>query len=178
MHANRAASASVYFNGQRPAIVTSGAGSHGWLAEAHRIAIRRRRCVCACACVCVRACVRACVRDVFAIYDNNISPRLIMIIIKNTILYFIQVRHTDDFPPTGTRLVLYKAVFTPQLWDRNGSGTQLGARVHTCSTASGRSGTSRPPRDVIAVERFRNGSGWLCGVNARLDPFRNSSSCP
>ena len=71
-----------------------------------------------------------------------------------------------------------KAVFTPQLWDRNGSGTQPGARVHTCSTASGRSGTSRPPRDVIAVERFRNGSGWLCGVNARLDPFRNRSSCP
>ena len=46
-------------------------------------------------------------------------------------------------------------MFTPQLWDRNGSGTQPGARVHTCSTASGRSGTSRPPRDVIAVERFR-----------------------
>ena len=68
-----------------------------------------------------------------------------------------------------------KAVFTPQLWDRNGSGTQPGARVHTCSTASGRSRTSRPPRDVIAVERFRNGSGWLCGVNARLDPFRNRS---
>ena len=49
----------------------------------------------------------------------------------------------------------YKAVFTPQLWDRNGSGTQPGARVHTCSTASGRSGTSRPLRDVIAVERVR-----------------------
>ena len=67
---------------------------------------------------------------------------------------------------------------SPQLWDRNGSGTQPGARVHTCSTASGRSGTSRPPRDVIAMEQFRNGSGWLCGVNARLDQFRNRSSCP
>ena len=36
------------------------------------------------ACVCVLrvcACMRKCVRDVFAIYDNNISPRLIMIII-------------------------------------------------------------------------------------------------
>ena len=43
------------------------------------------------------ACVRACVRDVFAIYDNDILPRLIMIIIKNVILYFIQIRHTDDF---------------------------------------------------------------------------------
>ena len=48
--------------------------------------------------------------------------------------------------------------------------------VHICSTASTRSGTSRPPRDVIAVERFRNGSGWLCGVNGQLDPFRNRSS--
>ena len=45
----------------------------------------------------VRACVHACVRDVFAIYDNDILPRLIMIIIKIIILYFIQIRHTDDF---------------------------------------------------------------------------------
>ena len=29
---------------------------------------------------------------------------------------------------------------------------------------------------VIAVERFRNRSGWLCGVNGQLDPFRNESS--
>ena len=42
------------------------------------------------------------VRDVFAIYDNNISPGVLMIIIKIIILYFIQIRHTDDFPPTGT----------------------------------------------------------------------------
>ena len=60
-------------------------------------------CVCARACVC--ACVHECVRDVFAIYDNHISPRLIMIIIKIIILYFIQIRHTDDFPSTGSRLV-------------------------------------------------------------------------
>ena len=37
-----------------------------------------------------------CVRDVFAIYDNNISPGLLVIIIKIIILYFIQIRHTDD----------------------------------------------------------------------------------
>ena len=57
---------------------------------------------------CVRACVRAraCVRDVFAIYDNNFWPRLIMIITKIIILYFIQIRHSDDFPSTGTRLVI------------------------------------------------------------------------
>ena len=38
--------------------------------------------VCACARVRVSACahVSACVIDVFAIYDNNILPRLIMII--------------------------------------------------------------------------------------------------
>ena len=46
-----------------------------------------------------------CVRDVCAIYDNNISPCLLMIMIKIIILYFIQIRHTDDFPPTGTLLV-------------------------------------------------------------------------
>ena len=46
-----------------------------------------------------------CVRDVCAIFDNNISPSLLMIIIKIIILYFIQIRHTDAFPPTGTLLV-------------------------------------------------------------------------
>ena len=40
-----------------------------------------------------------CVRDVCSIYDNNISPSLLMIIIKISILYFIQIRHTDDSPP-------------------------------------------------------------------------------
>ena len=54
-------------------------------------------CVFASVSVCARACVQACVRDVFAIYDNDILPRLIMIIIKIIILYFIQIRHTDDF---------------------------------------------------------------------------------
>ena len=56
-------------------------------------------------CTYARARMRACVHDVFAIYDNNIFPRLIMIIIKIIILYFIQIRHSDDFPSTGTRLV-------------------------------------------------------------------------
>ena len=28
-----------------------------------------------------------------------------MIFIKTIILYFIQIKHTDDFPSTGTRLV-------------------------------------------------------------------------
>ena len=57
--------------------------------------------------VCASACASACVLDVFAIYDNNISPMLIMIIINIIFLDFIQIRHTDDFPSTGTRLVLY-----------------------------------------------------------------------
>ena len=34
-----------------------------------------------------------------------------MIIIKIIILYFIQIRHNDDFPSTGTRLVIYNASF-------------------------------------------------------------------
>ena len=34
-----------------------------------------------------------------------------MIIIKIIILYFIQIRHNDDFPSTGTRLVIYSASF-------------------------------------------------------------------
>ena len=46
----------------------------------------------------MRTSVHACVRDVFAIYDDNILTRLIMIIIKMIILYFIRIRHTDDFP--------------------------------------------------------------------------------
>ena len=51
-------------------------------------------------------CMHACVRDVFAIHDNDILPMLIMIIINIIILCFIQIRHTDDFPSTGTGLVL------------------------------------------------------------------------
>ena len=59
------------------------------------------------------------------------------------------------------------------------TGTQLGACVHTRSMAPGRSGTVRPPRDVIAVERDRTGSSWLRGVNAQPDTFRSllASSC-
>ena len=60
------------------------------------VCVRARVCVRACACV--RAFVSGCLRDVFAIYDNNISPKLIMIIITIIILYFIQIRHIDDFP--------------------------------------------------------------------------------
>ena len=63
----------------------------------------RRRCMHVCVRAC--ACVRASLCDVFAIYDNNSSPRLIMIIITIILLYFIQIRQTDDFPSTGTRLV-------------------------------------------------------------------------
>ena len=49
--------------------------------------------VCVCASVRVRTSVH-----VFAIYDDNILSRRIMIIIKIIILYFIQIRHTDDSP--------------------------------------------------------------------------------
>ena len=48
-------------------------------------------------------------RDVFAIYDDDILSRLIMIIIKIIILYFIQlqIRHTDDFPSAGIPANVY-----------------------------------------------------------------------
>ena len=58
-------------------------------------------CVFASVSVCARACVHACVRDVFVIYDQDILPRLILIIITIIILYFIQIRHTDDFLLNG-----------------------------------------------------------------------------
>ena len=58
----------------------------------------------------MRTSVHACVRDVFAIiYDDNILPKLIMIIIKISILYFIQIRHTDDSPQRVYRIVIILA---------------------------------------------------------------------
>ena len=46
----------------------------------------------------MRASVGACVRrDVFAIYVNNILPRLIMIITKIIFLYFIEIAHSDNW---------------------------------------------------------------------------------
>ena len=57
-----------------------------------------RACMHARALMRMRVCMSACMCDVFAIYDNNISPRLIMIIIKIIILYFIQIRR---FPLNG-----------------------------------------------------------------------------
>ena len=65
--------------------------------------------------VCARAYVHACVRIVFAIYDNDILPSLIMIIIKIIILYFIPIRRTDDFPSTGTRLVVVIQTYTSSI---------------------------------------------------------------
>ena len=52
------------------------------------VCVRVPVCTCMCACVCVRAC-----------NDNNYYI---------IILYFIQIRHTDDFPSMGTRLVHLK----------------------------------------------------------------------
>ena len=49
----------------------------------------------------MRPSVHARVRHVFAIYDDNILPSMIMIRIKLICLYFIRIRHTDDFPSTG-----------------------------------------------------------------------------
>ena len=54
----------------------------------------------------MRTSVHACVRDVFAIYDDNSLPRLIMIIIKIIILYFIQIRTLMISPQRVYRLVI------------------------------------------------------------------------
>ena len=92
---------SYYHQRSGPSRLAGTDPSNSDTATAVCVCMRTRRCVCRH----VRASVRLCVRNVIAIYDNNIWPRLIMIIIKNIILYFIQIRHTDDFPSTGTRLV-------------------------------------------------------------------------
>ena len=64
-----------------------------------------------CASVRVRTSVHACVRDVFAIYDDNILPSLIMLIIKIIILYFIQITLTDDFPSMGIPASVFNASY-------------------------------------------------------------------
>ena len=95
---NQAASASVYFNSQRPALTDpwntdnlyggdGGDGGDGGGGDSG-------------ACVRARACVM-CLQYTIIIFD----PRLIMLIIKIIILCCIQIRHSDDFPSTGTRLV-------------------------------------------------------------------------
>ena len=64
-------------------------------------------CACARASMCALVCVCACVH-VFAMYYNNILPRLIMILIKIILRYLIEIAHTDHFPSAGTRLVRNK----------------------------------------------------------------------
>ena len=92
-----------------------GALNSSWLgAPTHRTATTRMAmgvvgwCVRVSVRACVHACAHACVRDVFAINDNNILPRLIMRIVKISFLYFIEIAHTDDFPSTGTRLKYHR----------------------------------------------------------------------
>ncbi len=92
-------------NRRKVALTSSWLGAHRPIEQRQPGRRRRWVCVWVCAQVCACACMRACMRDVFAIYDNIIWPRLIMIIIKIIILYFIQITHTDDFPSMGTRLV-------------------------------------------------------------------------
>ena len=84
----------------------NGADRHGWAPT------NSANLYCVDGGVCVRACehMRAGMMRLqytIIIYDPG-GLRLIMIIIKIIILYFIQIRHTDDFPPTGTRRVIDK----------------------------------------------------------------------
>ena len=95
----------------------------------------------------------------FAIYDNYILPRLIMIIIKIIILYFIQIRHTGDFSLTGTRLV--PVIVTVQCYtmvdcygtDRSINWTMYQpnickAKVTTCAAVSTTSRSKRSPERI------------------------------
>ena len=50
-----------------------------------------------------------------------------MIIIKNIILYFIQIRHTADLPSTGTRLVCIRL---PSLAVAGEPGKRHARRAH------------------------------------------------
>ena len=112
------------------AMNASGAGRHGWASMNSAILYGGGDGgVCARAYVCTR--MLACVRDVFAIYDNKIWPRLIMIIIKIIILYFIQIRHwcfpLNGYPSSSNNNVsFYKAPRTINvnnhltLWGRKG----------------------------------------------------------
>ena len=81
--------------------------------------------------------MRACVRDVFAIYDDNFLPRLIMIIFKIMFLYFIEIAHTDDFPSTRIRLVEI-IIYGPTVLH---TGSRLSVcvacvRVNVCASAT------------------------------------------
>ena len=58
----------------------------------------------------MHACV--CERDVFAIDDNNILLRLIMIIIKIIFLDLIDIAHTDDSHPHGYPVSTYNYDFS------------------------------------------------------------------
>ena len=93
--------------------------------------------------------------DVFAIYDNNISPSLLMIIIKSIILYFIQIRHTDDIPPTGRPLplLLYLINRTHTRWRAR---TLIGLHTYTHNSSS--------------ILYYKRRSLYLCSAKAPLLP--------
>ena len=88
-------------------IVAREAGHHGWATDPPNIDNIRRR-------VCVRACARLhgcvmCLRYTIILFD---PWRLIKLIIKIIILYFIHIRHTDDFRSTGRRTRLVQLINT------------------------------------------------------------------
>ena len=84
------------------------------------VCVRVRVCVHARGCLSVCACDRACVMCLqYTIIIINISPRLIMIIIKHIFLYFIKIRHTDEFPSTATlnqRIIVSLFVYIKYTW--------------------------------------------------------------
>ena len=116
-------------------------------------------------CECARMYVRTCVRDVFAKYDNNTLPRLIMIIIKTIFLYFIEIALTDDyFPSTGSRhvtIIFLRTSITivrdsDKFIHRTGNATTkhaLSPHVAVLDFGTGKSSASGPDLSVSVVDQ-------------------------
>ena len=106
----------VYFNespiGHCLASVEKGAPNHDVVmvgrTDTGSSAGRTWGCACARVCACVPTSVHVCARDLFAIYDDDILPRLIMIIIKIIILYFYKSDKLMISPQRVYRLVSIK----------------------------------------------------------------------
>ena len=87
-----------------------------------------------------------------------------MIILKIIFLYFIEIAHTYDFPPTGTRLVLSKTVKEKDV------GVTMNANMKVseqCTIAASKGNQVQLERGSSAIEcRTRNqvnpGSNPLC----------------
>ena len=77
---------------------------HSWAPPTHCTCAETVVCVGACACAC--ACKREVDEEVSVGRADSTSVCVWTTCVKIIIIYFIQIRHTDDFPSKGTRLVI------------------------------------------------------------------------